>query len=126
TSALRHLRAPAPEALFLSELRRAVSMLPTNGSPGPREMVLWDGAGVEPASLGQSLGMKVRSGDLPSLGVTAGEAAVNGAASKFAPAVSLAMSGLGERSLAVDFLHSRLAAPKQRRIARWMIWAAAA
>src|SRR5207249_1981508 len=37
---------------------------------------------------------------------------------------SLAMSGLGERSLAVDFLHSRLAAPKKSRIAKWMIWSA--
>jgi hypothetical protein len=125
TSALRHLRAPSPEPLFISELRRAVSMLPLNGSTGMRELIVWDGGATEPAGLGESLGMKVRSGDLPSLGVTASEAARNGGGRKYAAAVSLAVSGLGDRSLPVDFLHSRLAAPKKSPIARWMIWAAA-
>ena len=126
TSTLRHLRAPSPEPLFLSELRRAVSMLPANGSSaaGLREIIVWDGAGLQTTSLGESIGMRVRSGDLPSLGVSTTEAARNGGGRKFAAAVALGVAGLGGCPLPIDFLHSRLAAPAKRLIARWMIWTA--
>ncbi len=136
-NALRHLRAPAPEALFLSELRRAVSTLPVNGSlnGSARELILWDGSanGASHATgpstadrLAEGLGMRVKNGDLPSLGVTTSEAARNGGGRAYAPAVALALSALGTDRLAVDFLHSRLAPPKIRRIANWMIWSAIA
>ena len=111
-----------PEALFLSELRRAVSMLPVTGVNGSREMIVWDGGDVQSPGLGESLGMRVRNGDLPSLGVTTGEAARNGGGRKYASAVALGLSGLGERSLPIDFLHSRLAPPKKQLVARWMVW----
>ena len=124
TSTLRHLRGPLPEALFLSELRRAVSMLPANGANGSREMIVWDGGDAQSPELGESLGMRVRTGDLPSLGVTTSEAARNGGGRKYAAAVALGLSGLGQRSLPIDFLHSRLAPPQKQRVARWMIWTA--
>lgn len=125
-STLRHLRSPSPEPLFLSELRRAVSMLPANGSSsaGTREIIVWDGAGLHSTSLGESIGMRVKNGDLPSLGVSTSDAARNGGGRKFAAAVALGLSGLGGCPLPIDFLHSRLAAPVQRRIAQWMIWTA--
>src|SRR5207253_5528158 len=68
-----------------------------------------------------------RTGDLPSLGVTTAEASRNGGGRKYAAAVALALSALGERAaMPVDFLHSRLAPVPTRRVAPWMIWAAAA
>jgi hypothetical protein len=124
TSTLRHLRASVPEPLFLSELRRAVSMLPAGGSNGGRELIVWDGGGVPTGTLGESLGMRVRTGDLPSLGVSTTEAARNGGGRKFASAVALALAVLGDSRLPIDFLHSRLAAPAKRLVARWMIWTA--
>jgi hypothetical protein len=139
TSMLRHLRAPTPEPLFLSELRRVVSMLPgmSNGSSANsgRQVVVWDGAGLSDGAIGESLGgMPIRHGDLPSLGVrTSDPAASNGAGSKYAAAVALAMSALagvaGAEAMAassVDFLHSRLAEPRKQRVAPWMIWSGAA
>ena len=85
---------------------------------------MWDGAGLQTTSLGESIGMRVRSGDLPSLGVSTTEAARNGGGRKFAAAVALGVAGLGGCPLPIDFLHSRLAAPAKRLIARWMIWTA--
>jgi hypothetical protein len=136
TSMLRHLRAPTPEALFLSELRRVVSMLPatSNGSTGGREVVVWDGVGLSNGAIGESLGgMPIRQGDLPALGVRTNDAAAsNGAGRKYAAAVALAMAALAgvaaSDSLAssVDFLHSRLAEPRKQRVAPWMIWSGAA
>lgn len=123
TSTLRHLRAPLPEPQFLSELRRAVSMLPSNGTSASREIIVWDGTDSPSATLGDSLGMRVRNGDLPSLGVSTSEAARNGGGRKYAAAVALGLAVIGERSLPIDFLHSRLAAPKKQLVAPWMIWA---
>lgn len=125
---LRHLRSPTPEALFLSDLRRAVSTIPPNGSA--RELIVWDGGigdggNATAHRLGDSLGMRVRAGDLPSLGVSTTEAASNGGGRIYAPAVALALSALApQQAPVVDFLHSRLAPPVQKRVAPWMIWTA--
>lgn len=118
SSAIRHLRAPASKPLFVSELRRVVSTMPVNGAV--RELVVWDGAGIDADSLGKSLGIPVRSGDLASLGVSSG-ADVNGTEQKYGAAVSLALAGIGERPLPVDFLHSRLAPVVKGRISRPMV-----
>jgi len=122
-SAIRHLRAPDPQAPFLSELRRAVS---TMTGPGRRDLVLWDGAGgMDAGALGEQLGLRVRGGQLAELGVEITAADRNGEAPKFAAAVALARSGLHGKQT-VDFLHSRLSAPKQLPIPRWAMIAAAA
>lgn len=121
---LRHLRSPGAggqEALFLSELRRAVSMLPSNGSSTGREMIVWDGAGAEEA-LGQNLGMPVRFGDLPSLGIRTVDSARNGEGRKYGAAVALGLAAIGPDRLPVDFLHSRLAPPPERVVKPWMMW----
>jgi hypothetical protein len=69
----------------------------------------------------------VRNGDLPLLGVTTTEASRNGGGRKYAAAVALALSAIGDGpTVPIDFLHSRLAPPKPQRIAPWMIWSAAA
>lgn len=120
-SAVKHVRAPAPQPPFLSEIRRALSTMPSTG-PG-REIVLWDGAGLDSASLGSSLGVSVRNGELPLLGVDTGPASVNGEGSKYAAAVSLALAGIGTVESSIDFLHSRLAPPKQSKVPRWVMFA---
>ena len=129
SSAIRHLRGPGPDRPFVGELRRAISGMPpvtnaagVNGTP--RELVLWDAAGgseFNSGTLGESLGMPVRSGDLPILGVDASEAASNGEGRKFAAAVALGLLAVADGPVPVDFLHSRLAPPKPPLVPQWVM-----
>jgi len=121
-TAIRSLRSATPQPAFVSELRRAVSTLGTPG--GESEMVLWDGAGLDAGNLEKQLGVTVRPGDLHSLGVDTSAAGINGQGAKFAAAVALAICAINETGPAIDFLHSRLAPPKQHRIPRWAYLAA--
>lgn len=121
SSAIRHLRAPLPQPPFVSELRRALLTL-SGGKPG-RDLVVWDGAGFDAGCLGENLGVNVRLGDLPALGVNTSTTGANGEGRKFAAAVALGLSGIGLGGRSVDFLHSRLAPPKQQRVPRWVPWA---
>lgn len=122
-TAMRSLRAAASEPPFVNELRRAVSTLALAGTE--RELVLWDGAGVNTAELGERLGVTIHRGELHSLGVDAAEAGANGQGAKYAAAVALALSVLDGTGRGVDFLHSRLAPPREHRIPRWAYIAAA-
>lgn len=123
-TAIRSLRPPTPQPPFLSELRLAVSHLGAGESD--REIVLWDGAGLDRAAIGEQLGLTVSNGELSSLGVEANGVGANGQSSKFAPAVALAMVGIGAADAGIDFLNSRLAPPADRLIPRWAYPAAAA
>ncbi|MGD0464135.1 MAG: hypothetical protein ABSB74_16760 [Tepidisphaeraceae bacterium] len=116
-TAVRSLRSASPEPSFVSELRRAVSALVVPGVQ--RELVLWDGAGIDAASLGRQLGVTISSGELPSLGVDTAVAGANGQGAKYAAAVALALSAMDEAGPSIDFLHSRLAPPREHRIPRW-------
>jgi hypothetical protein len=123
-TAMRSLRPAMPQPPFISELRRTVSTL--DAADGQREMILWDGAGVDAASLGEQLGVNVQSGELQTLGVEASGAGINGQGRKFAAAVALALSAMDESRPGIDFLHSRLAPPRKHRIPRWGYLAGAA
>jgi hypothetical protein len=123
-SSVQHLRAPEPSAPFVSAVRRAVSTIPS--PPGGREILLWDQTGLNAASLGAQLGMTVRGGELSSLGVDVAIPSLNGTAGRYAPAVALAMSVLGDERPGVDFLHSRLAPPRGTFLPRWAYLAIAA
>jgi len=116
-TAVRSLRAAIPEPPFVSELRRAVSTMIIPGSE--RELILWDGAGIDAASLGQQLGLTISTGELPSLGVDTAQAGANGQGAKYAAAVALALSAMDDAGPGIDFLHSRLAPPREHRIPRW-------
>jgi hypothetical protein len=70
SSSIKHLRACEPRAPFVSELRRAVSTMPA--SAAGRELVMWDGTDLDAHALSEQLGLSVRRGDLPSLGVDGG------------------------------------------------------
>ncbi len=120
---IRHVNAVGARPPF-SELRRAVSSLPA--SVGGRELLLWDGVGIDAGALGRELGREVRNGDLPLLGVTTSAASVNGEGRKYAGAVSLALAALAGKRPAVDFLHSRLAPPRKQRVPRWALIASTA
>lgn len=123
-STVRHLRAPQPTAPFVSELRRAVSTIPTTGTGG-QEMILWDDGGVDAHALSEQLGLRVRAGDLPILGIDATAAGMNGHGQRYAAAASLALAVVREERLPVDFLHSRLAPPREQRVPPWAYAAAA-
>lgn len=123
-SAIRHLRAPTPTGPFISELRRVVSALPA--APADREMVLWNDGVMDADALSQELGLRIRRGDWPALGVEQAPNGIDGQSQKYASAVALAIAVLGRRKPSIDFLHSRLAAPRQQRIPRWARWTAAA
>jgi hypothetical protein len=116
-TAIHGLRSSAFQPPFISELRRAVSTLPV--SSGRREMILWDDNILDAATLGEQIGVKVRVGKLGEFGIDAGAAGVNGQSAQYAAAVSLALSAMGENGPSIDFLHSRLAPPRQHRIPRW-------
>lgn len=124
SSAIRHLRSPDPRGPFVSELRRTVSTLPRleNG----REIILWEGGGMDATALAQELGVAVRRGELGSLGVDTSVSGSNGDGPRYAPAVALAVSAMSDSGLEVDFLHSRLAPPRERHVPRWTILAAVA
>jgi Tfp pilus assembly protein PilN len=92
-------------------------------------MILWSGAGMDAggldaAALGDQLGLRVRGGELPSLGVDASGAGMNGQSSKFAAAIAVALAGMN--GPAVDFLHSHLAPPQQRSMQRMIVLGALA
>lgn len=123
SGAVRHLSSATSQPPF-SELRRAVSSMSTGISN--RELFLWDGAGIDSDALGQALGRAVRNGDLPALGVTTAPESVNGEGRKYAAAVALALSVAGGVRPRIDFLHSRLAPARKRRIPQWATIAAAA
>jgi hypothetical protein len=130
SSGMKHLRAAEAKPMFVSELRRTMTMLPASVG-GRREVVLWNGIdshGLDAKSLSEQLGLPVRSGELSSLGVDAASAtaSANGQSQRYAGAVALALAGLSDRAIPSDFLHSRLAPPKPRRFPRWAYLAAVA
>jgi hypothetical protein len=137
SGAVRHLRAPLPQEPFINELRRTVSTMPP--SKAGRQVVLWDGTGLNAATLGEQIGTPVRSGELSLLGVSsAGGAIANGNGARangqqgandigqYAAAIALALVGMSDQPIRVDFLHSRLAPPKTHRVPRWAIVAVVA
>lgn len=109
------------------------------GGGAAGEVLVWNDAGLDPALLqafGETLGAPLKLGDSRALGAAAPDGI--DAPAGYAAAVSLALAGLtlphvrgGETAAAshvlpVDFLHSRLAAPRQVRVSRRTLAIAAA
>ncbi len=125
-------RAAAVSSLA-GEIRRTIAMMPRGtGARPPEALHLWDGIGLEvgdASNLARQAGVDLRTGagdrvsDLASLGLATSRA--SDAASRFTPALALALAGAEPRAGAVDFLHPRLAAPSKRRIGRRGAWALA-
>jgi hypothetical protein len=118
STAIRRVRAPDEPRPFIGELRRAISTLP--GGEAGRDLMLWDSTGLDAGALGESLAMPVRRADLLALGVDSGPSS-NGDGAHYAPAIAVALAGMDAGGPVVDFLHSRLAPLKKRRIPRWAV-----
>jgi hypothetical protein len=102
------------------------------GTAARRELTVWDESSLNPAalqSIGEALGLQIKTGRLQSLGLAEPRdatlpdpSATRGAAA----ATALALSALDGARPAVDFLHSRLAAPKKQLVERRTVLIAAA
>jgi hypothetical protein len=127
-AALRHLRTSVAQPQFAGELRRALASI--GSGRRPEQLLIWNDAPFDSESLTRQIGLPMRIGQLSDLGV---DLHLNGTApadgqipgGQYAPAVALALAGLDERP-AINFLRSRLAPPKTRRVPRWSVLAAAA
>lgn len=119
SSAIRYLRAPDPQPAFASELRRA--LLTLGSVKNGRELIVWNGADLDTRELGENLGVTIRSGDLPNLGVSTPATSANGEGRKYAAAVALGLAGIQGTGESIDFLHPRLAPPQKQRVPRWAL-----
>jgi hypothetical protein len=124
-SQLRHLNVSeveSPEALAIlaGEIRRTVAALPRNGSP--LTLAVWDrqgDGGRMSGRLQERLNLPVTSPDFAS-GIAGGANL-----KPFAPAIAVALAGTDASPLPLDFLHSRLAPPRERSNKRALGWAIA-
>jgi hypothetical protein len=114
-----------------AELRRSVTFSATNGSTGRREMLLLDGVGMPQEKVGelsQRLGFDVRNDDgTRMLGLSPIDRSTDASDEPespgyFAPALSLALAGAKPSTIPVDFAHSRLTPPAEKRFGRKAVW----
>ena len=128
---IRHLpvrfdRPAAQTGDLTGELRRILALAPAEtGAGAVRELLLWNPAGLDAASLDSlcaQLGLSARRCALETDLSVAGGATLG--MDRFAQAVALACS-MGEPA-AIDFLHSRLAPPVKTWRTRRTLWAVAA
>ncbi|HVT82559.1 MAG TPA: pilus assembly protein PilM [Phycisphaerae bacterium] len=108
---IRHLNvAPTGDALGLlaGEIRRTMASIPRNGTP--QTLAVWNtGSSENPESiLEQRLSIPVTSPGLDKLVSTDGSDA-----RAYVPAIAVALMAMESSGPAIDFLHSRLAPPKE-------------
>lgn len=117
--------AGAAVATLGSELMRASL---AGGESTNHDLLLWDALGLRPdslAALSDRYGMAVSTARDLSLLQVGAPADAKADISVYGPAVALALLARRGSIFPVDFLHSRLAPPKQRRIGRKIYWAIA-
>jgi hypothetical protein len=123
TEALRNGGAQDVASMIGSEIRRVVTMMPQNGEAPSQSITLWDSLGLSSTELPilqDRAGLAVDNLlDLKTLGI----ATSPDNATRYAPAIALALAA-AEKRLPLDFLHSRLATKKQRKVGRHTVWAA--
>jgi hypothetical protein len=122
---LRYVGASADAApTLLGELRRASAQ---PGEQSRREMIVWNDTGADEAplrSIGQSLDLSLRDGELNDLGVQVAPGSMNGR--DFATPISLAVAGVAPADRLIDFADSRLKPPPEKRVDRRTVLAIAA
>jgi hypothetical protein len=114
-----------------SELRRAAALGPAAGVNGSktgnteRQLLLLDSLGLSQSDvddLAGRVGAAIRPvAPAANLHVQIEDAAANGQAAEFAPAMALAVVG-ARRDITPDLAHSRLAPPPQRKVSRLTVW----
>jgi len=122
SAALKNGGAQEIASMVGSEVRRVVTLMPSNGAEPSRSLTLWDSLGLSDTELPV---LQDRSGlaienrmDLKSLGIAS---APGDNSARFAPAIAMAVAA-AEKRLPLDFLHSRLAPRKEQRIGRRTLW----
>ena len=122
---LRYVGASAEAApTLLGELRRAAFQ---PGEQSRREMIVWNDTGADESpiqSIGQTLDLSLRDGQLDDLGVQVAPGSMNGR--DFATSISLAVSGVAPGGRLIDFADSRLKPPPEKRVDRRTVLAIAA
>ena len=106
-----------------AELKRTLSSMPLNGTAAAANLVFWDGSDLGAAGrqlIGERLGLTLDTHSIAALGVPA----VQPNATRYVPAVALALAGLDPAPPAIDFAHSRLAPPRPTSVRQKIIWAA--
>lgn len=114
--------AAAAVSTLRSEVQRAISTVGHGGKPD--RLFLWDGVGLDAEvreALSEQMGLKVQAGEAGVLGLSVPEQR-KGEAGRFGVPLALALAGAGQLGLSIDFLHSRLAAPKKNRLDRKTLW----
>jgi Tfp pilus assembly PilM family ATPase len=109
-------------AALVSELRRTLAGLPQTSET--RTLMLCghsDLARALPAAAQDRLGLSAKAPSLAKVVVNTPEEA-----QRFAPAIAVGLTQLADAPDTVDFLHSRLAPPPERKNRRPMVWAAMA
>jgi hypothetical protein len=137
TRLLRYLGSAVATPQFATELRRALALLPeefsgeadpahgpplTTQTPAHRELIVWDDSGLDSHAIDQiaaATAAPVLRGSLDRLCQS-----TNGSASNDfgASAAALALSVLGGRRPAVDFLHPRIVPKRRSRLPRRTAW----
>ncbi len=110
--------SPDSTPMLMGELRRA-STRTGPGSDGAREIFIWNDSGADETqiqSIGKSLELGVRDGQLGDLGVSAAPGVMNGR--DYATSISLAVLGVAPAPGTPDFLDSRLAPPPEKKVDR--------
>jgi hypothetical protein len=122
---LRYVGASAEAApTLLGELRRAAAQ---PGEQARREMIVWNDTGADETplhSIGQSLDLSLRDGQLNDLGVQIAPGSMNGR--DFATPISLAVAGVAPTDRLINFADSRLKPPPEKRVDRRTVLAIAA
>ena len=128
---MRHVMTLLPNAVRTGqfpaelgvELRRSIASMPINGTaPGDRRLLLWDELAHDDLArqnFGTRLGIAV---DSPSLAVLGVQAAAGLDDPKYAAPAALGCAGLADENPAVDFLHSRMFVPKEKKSLRLVVW----
>lgn len=120
----------AAAGTLADDVRRVWTLMP-QGETGhtPRELLVWDGVGLNGDALRVLAGrlpLQLKIGDtLADMGISRGPFADQGAARRFAGAVALGIAGLQPERLVLDFLHSRLAPRRKSVLGKRAVWAAA-
>jgi hypothetical protein len=121
--AIANVGTPESMGALAGEIRRTVATLSRNGSP--LTLALWDESTDAGSGhlLRDRLGIPVNSPSLRNLVVASNPPSNLNA---FAPAVAVALSALQDPGPPVDFLHSRLAPPREKTSKRPVLFATAA
>lgn len=106
------------------ELRRVIATEADGHDDGLERLTVWDGVGLPDQSaqrIGEQLSLDFsKIGHLSELANVNGEVGTGPGLGRYAAPIALGCAGVNQALIAVDFLHSRLAPPKPKRVTKPM------